>query len=920
MASIRPEIKTANDEPNSQDNIADRIIRIENLWLYEKEKLDEKLHSVSQNVDNRFDEYNVYADEYSELQDLQRYMDDFSQKNWAAKVLYSHGYRHKSKVSRKKLLKNQFESITDLLEGKLSYNKAMLDNISSFSIDLSERLHRTQTEQNKILGKYQKLFTAIIQNPARFQDEYLSWVKGEARKILDESGIVMIGEKLIPINPKPLTEKQVEQLKSLEEETYKVGDALVNFHGTGLRIPHYQEALSMAKVLENKIRLTGDNYWALLRKVNGRFGKRQYDVELQQESVKAEVLQPIKLEEITGEAEPEPILAGITPKSTEPQQLESQKYLGLKSSYYHSDISATTDKKTGYHQKLDEFLKPYEHAETGINQRIGNIAMILNGNFKKNGKRLWSWNDRFNEIKYIYQQNNISYDESQKDDISQLKKIIKSNSYTKKKHNGKIDELLKILDHSQLEETIKQETQPADQQQPVTPETTIPIREQTTGEAPIIVGKPELPVAVHGTAHEINAECTQPVQTGIDSVDQECKAKQQVTESSLQSASEPQKYTAQSGKMKRFWKYIGASAFAVALAGSLWLNLGYHSEIDKLEDNAGNYSAQIKSLNTENKSIQETNQSLEDKISNARDTSLSQSQQINDLQNSQTAHQETIATMQTTTEAQTSEISVLTASLEAAQKDNQKLSSGSNSYESNLSRAEKITSTLSSRNKELEKNITNLEERLSQATKSRLIVDRMPEYREKQSEPNHQQLTELTPEGSTRLSSALNQFSSYLEKNGHVDRSPRLGRHSADKLRKLENGVDHLISQYGDVLQKSGYISAVQEFNVSVESELSGYEARVTQQKQHKEWKKEFDYCFAAADRHEAHLNRYVSIADKNLNKRDMGEAKEAVKKIDQELSIIHSYVEKAGGISPLQDKYNTLKTRRDDLVRTMSG
>lgn len=126
---------------------------------------------------------------------------------------------------------------------------------------------------------------------------------------------------------------------------------------------------------------------------------------------------------------------------------EQRSFVSLKSEYYNSTSSKSYYSKTSYTKQLEDFLAPYKTPPSSLDSRIGEIALILNGKAKRDGKRIWKWEDRLDEIAKIYAENSINYSSSQKKDIERIKNILRKNEYLRKNYKDKIYSIDSILDY-----------------------------------------------------------------------------------------------------------------------------------------------------------------------------------------------------------------------------------------------------------------------------------------------------------------------------------------------------------------------------------------------------------------------------------------------------------------------------------------
>lgn len=90
----------------------------------------------------------------------------------------------------------------------------------------------------------------------------------------------------------------------------------------------------------------------------------------------------------------------------------------------------------GYKQRLRNFYQNYKVVDE-TDSTIVNIAKILTGDFRADGKRVWKWEDRIKKIEE--QQETIKKTtEETKEKLDHLYEILNSNTYLKRKHAEKI--------------------------------------------------------------------------------------------------------------------------------------------------------------------------------------------------------------------------------------------------------------------------------------------------------------------------------------------------------------------------------------------------------------------------------------------------------------------------------------------------
>ncbi len=93
---------------------------------------------------------------------------------------------------------------------------------------------------------------------------------------------------------------------------------------------------------------------------------------------------------------------------------------------------------SGYYDRLTS-LKPK-------NPSLNRVIEVLSGDYvKENGKRAWTWEDRENEIKKYYNTNHIEYSDSDKEELDEIIKTVKSNKYARKRHSRKIRNINSVI-------------------------------------------------------------------------------------------------------------------------------------------------------------------------------------------------------------------------------------------------------------------------------------------------------------------------------------------------------------------------------------------------------------------------------------------------------------------------------------------
>jgi len=100
----------------------------------------------------------------------------------------------------------------------------------------------------------------------------------------------------------------------------------------------------------------------------------------------------------------------------------------------------TVIEKNTYYNRMSR------HGKSLRNSNLQQIAEILSGDYvRENGKRAWTWEQRENEIKKLYANNDIKYNEEEKQDIEEMIFITESNKYATNKHKRKLNNIYTTL-------------------------------------------------------------------------------------------------------------------------------------------------------------------------------------------------------------------------------------------------------------------------------------------------------------------------------------------------------------------------------------------------------------------------------------------------------------------------------------------
>lgn len=105
-----------------------------------------------------------------------------------------------------------------------------------------------------------------------------------------------------------------------------------------------------------------------------------------------------------------------------------------------------------YRKQLENIYKPSEGNCYFSEKLVGDVAKIFAGQYYKNNKRVWLWEDRLKEFEAVYYQlENTGYCMEQ---LQQLKPIVKSNTYLKKKHPKIVKKICKKIERKSLKTKI----------------------------------------------------------------------------------------------------------------------------------------------------------------------------------------------------------------------------------------------------------------------------------------------------------------------------------------------------------------------------------------------------------------------------------------------------------------------------------
>ena len=225
------------------------------------------------------------------------------------------------------------------------------------------------------------------------------------------------------------------------------------------KLKHYNELEIKAELLENQNKRLERDKTSLIERIKSYENEKEKQYNLVVKGLEDEIAKQRKSEKASKKdykldvdidfdgykpkhAKKEPIQKvtdDYVPKHAIKEDIE-KKFDSIDDNVSDEPCVITVIEKNTYYNRMSR------HGKSLRNSNLQQIAEILSGDYvRENGKRAWTWEQRENEIRKLYANNNIKYNGEEKQDIEEMIFITESNKYATNKHKRKLNNIYSAL-------------------------------------------------------------------------------------------------------------------------------------------------------------------------------------------------------------------------------------------------------------------------------------------------------------------------------------------------------------------------------------------------------------------------------------------------------------------------------------------